>query len=174
MLNFFNHLLPYNENLEKRELNAITMIVLHCTELPSLKDARTYGEKILYESQTGNSGHFYIDRDGKIYRYVSDNRIAHHVIGHNHESLGIELINNGRYPNWFHSAHQTPTEEYPAAQIDALIKLIHFLKSKYPSISKITPHSVLDTQKIKASDNPNILINRKIDPGPLFPWKMLQ
>jgi len=167
-----DRLLSYNDNLEKRDTASIESIVLHCTELPTLEMAGEYGERIVYEgSRTGNSGHYYIDRDGTVYRYVRDNRVAHHVAGHNHHSIGIEIVNNGRYPHWFHSTHQAPTEEYTETQINSLRKLLRYLKKQYPHISRLSRHSDLDTRKIKAEDNPAVLIHRKIDPGPLFPWK---
>ena len=165
-------LLPYNDNLEKRNVRDIDMIVLHCTELPTLKEARQIGEKIRYKkSKTGNSGHYYIDRKGQIYRYAADDRIAHHVIGYNQRSIGIEIVNTGRYPNWLLSTNQIPTEEYTREQIESVIELCLYLKKRYPGISKLKRHSDLDLEKIEAEDNPDILIRRKIDPGPLFPWK---
>lgn len=167
-----DRLLPYNDNLEERDTASIETIVLHCTELPTLEMAREYGERIVYEgSRTGNSGHYYIDRDGTVYRYVRDNRVAHHVAGFNHDSIGIEIVNNGRYPHWFRSTNQTPTEKYTGAQLKALKELLRYLKKQYPHISRLARHSELDTRKIKAEDNPAVLIDRKIDPGPLFPWK---
>jgi N-acetylmuramoyl-L-alanine amidase len=165
-------LLPYNDNLEKRDVQDIDMIVLHCTELPTLELARQYGERIRHkESKTGHSGHYYINRNGHIYRYVEDDRIAHHVRGYNQRSIGIEIVNTGRYPHWFLSTYQMPTEEYPQEQIKSVIALIGYLKKKYPKISELKRHSDLDLEKIASEDNPGILIRRKIDPGPLFPWE---
>ena len=72
-------------------------MVIHCTELPDLGMARGFGEKVMHKnSHTGNSGHFYIDRDGSIEEWVPVNRVAHHVRGFNSKSIGIELVNNGR------------------------------------------------------------------------------
>jgi N-acetylmuramoyl-L-alanine amidase len=165
-------LLPYNENLELRNTNSLELIVIHCTELPTLALAREFGEKVLYrDSRTGNSGHYYIDRDGKILQYVEDNRKARHVIGHNGDSIGIEIVNSGRYPNWFHAANQIPVELYLPEQIDSVKKLLRHLKQTYPHISRIARHSDLDVQEILAEDDPAIQIRRKIDPGPLFPWE---
>ncbi len=167
-------LLSYHQRLEPRDTADIDTIVIHCTELPTLEKAREFGEKVHYEgTQTGNSGHYYIDRDGAVYRYVPDNRTAHHAKQYNARSIGIELVNNGRYPHWFHSRHQQPTEPYPEEQIQALKELLQFLKKTYPQVTQLTRHSDLDQEKIKAHDNPEILINRKIDPGPLFPWENL-
>jgi N-acetylmuramoyl-L-alanine amidase len=170
-MNIIENLLPYCDRLEQRNPGSIDLVVLHCTELPTLQMAREYGEKIVHpDSQTGNSGHYYVDRDGQIYRYVPDNRIAHHVIGHNRDSIGIEIVNTGRYPHWFHSKHQTPTEEYPYHQVEAVKELLRDLKHRLPNLTRLARHSDLDTQHIPAEDDPTVSIRRKIDPGPLFPW----
>jgi N-acetylmuramoyl-L-alanine amidase len=150
------------------------MIVLHCTELPSLDIAREYGEKVLYDDGTGNSGHYYIDRDGKIDQYVPDDRVARHVVGFNKNSIGIEIVNLGRYPNWYQSQHQTFTEPYTDAQIQSVKDLLRHLKEKYPAIAAIKRHSDLDTRLVPSEDNPEIQIHRKIDPGPMFPWDEIQ
>lgn len=147
------------------------MIVIHCTELPDLKTAREYGKKVLYQSGTGNSGHFYIDRDGQIEQWVSLERVAHHVQGHNQNSIGIELVNKGRYPHWYHSDHQEPTEHYSDSQVKALIKLINYLSNQFPHLKHIVGHDDLDTRQVPADNNANLSISRKIDPGPLFPWQ---
>ena len=94
------HPLPYVDALAARELAEIDTVVIHCTELPDLATARDYGERILYPaSGTGNSGHYYIDRDGGIDEYVPPERIAHHTRGWNPRSIGIELVNIGRFPD---------------------------------------------------------------------------
>ena len=122
-------------------------------------------------SHTGNSGHFYIDRDGSIEEWVPVNRVAHHVRGFNSKSIGIELVNNGSYPDWFHSTQQQMTEHYPQAQIEALILLLNDLGQAMPGLKLIAGHEVLDTEMIAADDNPDIMINRKLDPGVHFPWQ---
>ena len=58
--------LPYHDRLPLRDPSSLAMVVIHCTELPDLATAREYGERVLYDSGAGNSGHFYIDRDGVI------------------------------------------------------------------------------------------------------------
>lgn len=157
--------------LETREVNEIDLLVLHCTELPGLGDARRYGENVIYpDSGTGNSGHFYIDRDGRVEQWVSTTRIAHHVRSYNERSIGIELVNSGRYPDWYHTGHQRMGEPYTTAQIDALNSLIGHLERTCPALKFITGHEELDRQEIPSSDEPGVLIRRKMDPGPLFPW----
>lgn len=162
--------LPYATRLTQRTLDTINLVVIHCTELPDLAEARAFGEHIRYDSGTGNSGHFYIDRDGRIERWVPEDRIAHHVRGHNAHSLGIELVNRGRWPDWYDSRRQQPTEAYPDVQIQALIALLVRLRSQLTALSAIAGHDALDTDTVPASDDPDICVQRKIDPGPLFPW----
>jgi len=165
------HHLPYVPRLEKRPLAAIDLVVIHCTELPDLAAARDYGEKVLYpDSGTGNSGHWYIDRDGRIVEYVPPGRMAHHVRGHNRHSIGIELVNRGRWPHWLDSRHQDMDEPYPPEQIASLRELLAFLHSTLPALRRIAGHEELDTEEVPASDNPGVSVRRKRDPGPLFPW----
>jgi len=164
--------LPYVSRLAARPLDAIDLVVIHCTELPDLATARQYGEQVLYpDSGTGNSGHWYIDRDGCIVEYVPPARVAHHVRGYNPRAVGIELVNRGRWPNWLDSRHQEPDEPYPPAQIAALRALLQHLTTTLPGLCRIAGHEDLDTGHVPASDNPGVSVPRKRDPGPLFPWE---
>ena len=162
--------LPYVARLPERPADAVTLAVIHCTELPDLAMARAYGEKVLYDSGAGNSGHYYIDRDGAVYRYVHGTRVANHVRGWNAPSIGIELVNRGRYPDWFDSRHQTMTEPYASVQIASLRSLLAQLRRDFPSLREIAGHEDLDVARVAASDDPTLTVPRKRDPGPLFPW----
>lgn len=167
--------LPYELRLASRPLAQVDLVVIHCTELPDLAMAREYGERVLYpESGTGNSGHYYIDRDGSVRLYVRPGRIAHHVRGYNPRALGIELVNTGRYPHWRDSRHQAMDEAYPEAQIVALIGLLQQLRTQLPALRYIAGHEDLDTALETALDDPAVLVRRKRDPGPLFPWSRVQ
>ncbi len=166
--------LPYAQRLESRSTDEIDLVVIHCTELPDLAMARVWGEKELYpETRTGNSGHFYIDRAGRIEQWVPLEAVAHHVRGFNPKSIGIELINIGRYPDWFRSGHQQMEEPYPEPQVEALVILINHLQKRVDGLKKIAGHEDLDTAMIPSEDDPNTLIRRKLDPGPLFPWAVV-
>jgi len=168
------HPLSYTRRLEQRCTKQIRLVVIHCTELPDLAMARTWGEKVVYpDSRTGNSGHFYIDRDGSIEKWVPIDRVAHHVRGYNPLSIGIELVNNGRYPDWFKSSHQRMSEPYPHQQIEALVTLLNHLAAELPGLDSITGHEDLDTDLLPSEDDSDILIRRKLDPGPLFPWPVI-
>jgi N-acetylmuramoyl-L-alanine amidase len=169
-VNVIDQPLPYVSLLPERPASAVDMVVIHCTELPDLATAREYGERVLYESGAGASGHYYIDRDGSIYRYVPGTRVAHHVRGHNPNSIGIELVNLGRYPDWWHAGRQTMTEPYPQAQLDALRALLAQLRQDYPQLRLIAGHEDLDLARLPATDDPSVEVPRKLDPGPMFPW----
>ena len=119
--------LPYTSQLAERDFAGVDLVVIHCTELPDLATARSYGERELYDDGTGNSGHYYIDRSGATYNFVPDHRIAHHTRGFNPRSIGIELINIGRFPDWFDSRHQAMDEPYTATQIASLKGLLDAL-----------------------------------------------
>lgn len=163
--------LPYADRLDSRPLDQITGVVIHCTETPDLATAREFGERIVHTgSQTGNSGHFYIDLDGRIEQYVPLEQVAHHVAGMNSGTIGIELVNTGRWPDWLHSESQLPDTPYPDVQIQALLELLEQLEQQLPSLEWIAGHQDLDTRRVPASDNPEILVPRKVDPGPMFPW----
>jgi len=135
--------LSYAQRLENRCTDCIKLVVIHCTELPDLESARVWGEKQVYpQSQTGNCGHFYIDRDGRTEQWIPLNRVAHHVRGMNQLSIGIELVNIGRYPHWF----------------------------QLPGLEGLAGHEDLDTGLQPSENDPAIMIRRKLDPGPCFPW----
>jgi N-acetylmuramoyl-L-alanine amidase len=166
--------LPYVARLEKRAPSAIDLVVIHCTELPDMQMAREFGARIRYEkSQTGNSGHYYIDSDGTIYRYVPDERVANHTFGYNPRSIGIELSNLGRYPHWGDSRHQNWTVPYTKAQIDAMLALLRQLRDVLPNLKYIAGHEELDRRLEPASDDPHVMLRRRQDPGPLFPWNKI-
>jgi N-acetylmuramoyl-L-alanine amidase len=172
-LPIIEQLLPYEQQLESRSNKQIDLVVIHCTELPDIAMARQYGEIAHYPNGTGNSGHFYIDRDGSIFRYVKPDRIANHTRGYNPRSIGIEIVNTGRYPEWFNSNNQSMNEAYSQAQVDAVIALLIQLKIQLPQLALISGHEDLDTAQLPASDNPNLMVFRKRDPGPQFPWKQV-
>jgi|SRR5436190_4867002 len=166
--------LPYAERLARRVRAEVDLVVVHCTELPDLATARTYGERELYpDLGTGASGHYYIDRDGALHRFVDPARSANHTRGYNPRSIGIELVNLGRYPEWYDSAKQQMTEPYPPAQIDALLALIESLRAEFPALRFIAGHEDLDRALVPASDDAALQVRRKLDPGPMFPWSIL-
>lgn len=162
--------LGYIGRLQSRAPGEVDLVVIHCTELPGITEAREYAERIVHASGTGNSGHYYVDRDGRVLRYVPEDRVAHHVRDHNAHSIGIELVNRGRYPDWYDSRQQTMAEPYPVTQIDALLALLAHLRASLPNLHRIAGHEDLDRALVAASDDATRQVRRKLDPGPMFPW----
>jgi len=163
--------LSYAGKLGSRSTSDVSLVVIHCTELPDLAMAREYAETIKYPATgTGNAGHYYIDRDGRVEEWVPLNRIANHVRDQNIRTVGIELVNRGRYPDWFNSNNQVMAERYRLEQVDALVDLLLLLTQKLPALRWITGHERLDIERIPSTDNPDVYVYRKRDPGPLFPW----
>ena len=163
--------LPYEEHLEQRPAGQIDLVVIHCTELPDMAMARDYGERVLYDSGAGNSGHYYIDRDGSVHLFVRPTRIAHHTRGYNPRSIGIELCNRGRFPDWLDSRRQEMAEAYPPEQLQSLLDLLAWLRLELPGLRYLAGHEDLDTAQVAASDDTALRVFRKRDPGPLFPWQ---
>lgn len=165
-----NHL-PYVPRLEKRPLDRVELVVVHCTELPDIATAREYGERIHHaSSQTGNSGHYYVERNGQVHEWVPPDRVAHHVRGFNEDSIGIELDHPGRYPEWFDSRRQDLRTPYTQVQLENLVRLVNSLRKAIPSIRRTSGHDRLDTARVPSSDKPGVTVRRKVDLGPLFPW----
>lgn len=159
-------LVSWNSELRKRDLGEIDMVVLHCTEEPDLAAARRLAD----ETTEGIAGHIYIDRDGKIEQWVDSDRICSHTYGYNERSIGIEIVNLGRYPDHFRSDNQQMTEPFTEGQENSLRKLLVRLVEELPNLNTMARHSDLDKRLRPASDNPSIQVRRRLDPGPMFPW----
>ncbi|WP_394559962.1 N-acetylmuramoyl-L-alanine amidase [Aquipseudomonas alcaligenes] len=112
------------------------------------------------------SAHYLID-DGsaKVYRLVAEDRRAWHAGDSqwqgrtwlNASTIGIELVNQG----YFQGPAGRYWQPYGEAQIEALIVLLKDLVKRHQlPIDSIIGHSDIAPQ-------------RKVDPGPLFPWKRL-
>ncbi len=156
--------------LARRSLSGVWTCVLHCTELPDLAEARRYAEKVCYSSGTGNCAHFYIDRDGSLHQFVPLDRTAHHVARWNRRSVGIELVNLGRFPLWFHPDHQEMTEPYTEAQYVSLLALLGELERRLGPL-KIVGHAALDRRVLVSHGQ---LVRRRLDPGPQFDWERVR
>ncbi|WP_242927862.1 N-acetylmuramoyl-L-alanine amidase [Pontibacter vulgaris] len=102
------------------------------------------------------SAHYVIGRDGKVYQMLNDYLRAWHggiskwgnATDLNSSSIGIELDNNG-------------SEPFSEAQMTSLIGVLGTLKTKY---------NIPTANFIGHSD---IAPVRKVDPSPVFPWKLL-
>lgn len=106
---------------------AIDMIVIHDTETPGVRDARTIWRHFASE-RSRVSAHYIIGKDGEIVQCVPDELRAWHTgesyyRGEDHlndRSLGIELVNG-----------QTGSDPFTNAQYRSLIRLVSYLVNAY-------------------------------------------
>ncbi len=138
----------------------------------------TMGQTINSFYDAGVSAHFTVDKDGTIYKHIDEENIAFHAgpsfwrgkYGINWYSIGIEQINTGwdvNNPKWKEkrSAPQQADgknwETWPPEQIRSIAGLLQELAEKYD----IKPWNIIGHSDCSCG--------RKVDPGPLFPWKKL-
>lgn len=137
----------------------VQYIILHYT-------STDLAHSLLLLSQGEVSSHYLIgESPPTIYRLVDEDRRAWHAGDSqwqgrtwlNGTSIGIELVNQG-----FTEAPQgRDWQPFAPAQIDALILLLKDIVQRHQlPLGSILAHSDIAPQ-------------RKVDPGPLFPWKRL-
>ncbi len=142
---------------DTRNVQSVDTIVLHSLYNPNVQDGLTIqaAQAVLEESEV--SSHYIIDRDGKIYRLVPENRLAWHAGDSqmpapdsrkkvNDFSIGVELI-------------ATQTSGITQAQYVAVVKLSLDIANRLP-ISAIVGHG-------------DIAPGRKTDPWN-FDWKKFE
>jgi len=112
------------------------------------------------------SSHYLVDIDPPtVYRLVDENRRAYHAgvsawqgqTQLNAASIGIEIVN----PGYRDGPEGRVWIDYPQPQIDAVIALVKDIVRRH----EIRPDRILG--------HSDIAPQRKIDPGPRFPWKQL-
>ena len=149
-----NKSLNFSKN--PRSLRNIRYLIIHYSGMQSGRVSM----KKLKSPKSKVSCHYFIERNGDIYRMVNDNRIAWHagkskwmnINNLNKYSIGIEISNPG---------HKHGYQNFSIRQIKSLVKLSKYLIKKY---------------KIKSSNilgHSDIAFERKKDPGEKFPWKNL-
>nr|WP_321266935.1 glycoside hydrolase family 3 N-terminal domain-containing protein [uncultured Sulfurimonas sp.] len=145
------------------------IIVLHWTAVMDFEDCFTRLKGDTLYSDRGDiadagalnvSAHFLVARDGTITQLMRDDFMARHVIGLNYSSIGIENV----------GGEGNVKDDLTDAQVDANIKLVKYLKAKYPNIEYlIGHHEYMDMEK-----NPLWLEKdaeyrtKKADPGDRF------
>jgi len=115
------------------------VIVLHWTAEMSfnksfnrLKPQRLLSDRkdIAKASALNVSAHFLVARDGTIYRLMPETYMARHVIGLNYSSIGVENV----------GGKSNKVDDLTKAQRVANVKLVKYLKKKYPSIEYLIGH----------------------------------
>ena len=175
--------IPFSPALysSSREDAPIDMLVLHYTDGPSLEDCVA----IFQDPERRVSCHYIVGLDGAVLQMVRDEDCAWHCgvstwrgrEGCNRWSLGIEIVNWGRlkkendsfycWPGDFSTPYVGPPPvfaegdwwaPYPLGQVDQVAALSRLLIERYRiPLDHIVRHS-------------DIAPDRKIDPGPAFPW----
>jgi len=141
---------------ERRAGNALDMIVLHYTGMPTAEAALTW----LTVPQSEVSCHYFVFEDGRIAQLVPEASRAWHAgasfwkgeTDSNSRSIGIEIANPG---------HDGGLPDFPAVQIEAVVRLCRDIASR---------HGIAAEMVLAHSD---IAPVRKVDPGERFPWAVL-
>ena len=153
-------LLKVNKSLnfskKPRSLRTIRYLIIHYSGMQSGRVSMNR----LKNPKSKVSCHYFIERNGIIFRMVEDNKIAWHagkskwkdLKNLNEHSIGIEIQNKGHLINY---------QNFTNKQISSLIKLIKILMKKY----KIKKKNILGHSDIAPL--------RKLDPGEKFPWNFL-
>ena len=131
---------------------SVSFVVIHYTASGSAERAL----RTLTNPSSQVSAHYLIERNGDIVQLVDERLRAWHAgtsrwgttVDVNSASLGIELDNDGHEP-------------YAPAQIDALLRLLADIRKR---------HHVPAANVLGHAD---VAPRRKVDPGPLFPWRTL-
>ena len=134
--------LPTNGSFSRR--NSTDEIILHHAEAKSAS-VEEVNRWHLERGWTGIGYHFYIRKDGRIYRGRPEWATGAHAQGHNSRAVGICC--EGSYM----------TETMPKAQFDALAALVREEMAKYPG-AKVLRHKD---------------VNSTDCPGVNYPWKAL-
>jgi len=143
------------------------MIVVHWTAIPTLeKTLKAFDPVMLpnWRPEIAGAGalnvaaQFVVDQDGTIYRLLPETYMARHVIGLNYCAIGIENVGG--------------LEDKPLtkAQLKADIKLIKYLKKKYPDIEYVIGHleyTNFENTPLWKEKDPNYR-TQKTDPGVEF------
>ena len=145
-----------NFSNKSRSLRDIRFLIIHYTGMQSARVSMNRLKNI----KSKVSCHYFIERNGIVYRMVNDNKIAWHAgrskwkdfNNLNKNSIGIEIQNKG---------HTIKYQNFTKNQISSLIMLLKTLMKKY----KIKKENVLGHSDIAPL--------RKIDPGEKFPWNFL-
>ena len=141
-MQIINTNLPTNGSFERR--NKTDEIILHHAEA-SHASVEEVNRWHLERGWTGIGYHFYIRKDGRIYRGRPEWATGAHAQGHNSRAVGICC--EGSYM----------TETMPKAQFDALAALVREEMAKYPG-AKVLRHKD---------------VNSTDCPGVNYPWKAL-
>lgn len=144
------------------------IVVLHWTAIATLEDS--YGA-FVPESLPSSRGdltaagdlnvsvQFLVDRDGTVYRLMPETWMGRHAIGLNHAAIGVENVGG-----------EGSEDNLTDAQIQSNVRLVGYLKEKYPSIEYLIGHheyTLFEGHPLWMERDPAYRTG-KVDPGERF------
>lgn len=148
------------------ESEGVNSIVFHYT-------AQNYKKSVRSLTTGGNSSHWLVpEKGGAIYKIVSEDRRARHAGSSlwknrknlNVVSVGVEIVNLGfkcKDHRKYCPKNALDWIVYPETQQKLIIALAKDIQKRY------------DIDPLCVIGHSDIATDRKLDPGPLFPWKRL-
>lgn len=185
-LRMVDRLMPNTVSRERKATAPIDMVMLHfCSDVVENPD-NPFNVDRIYEIFTSVtvSAHYLIGRDGTVYRFVPENRVAYHagkgVIPWQPErtnrlndySIGIEMLNVGSAEDMKIFMSPAKYQAYAAAHPDwigftdaqyaALRTLLEHIRSRHPDIKLDRRHIIGHSEYAGKA--------RRTDPGTTFDW----
>lgn len=140
----------------KSQNSRVEYVVLHYTSASNETSLKILSERNV-------SSHYLVTKEARphVYQLVDENRRAWHAgvsawfdrSDMNSGSIGIEIVNQGREGEQW--------DPYDPVQMQVVAALLQDIIRRH----QIKPHNIVG--------HSDIAPQRKIDPGPLFPWKQL-
>ena len=154
--------------LASAELKSPQIIVIHATELPTLKSSfAAFDSDVLSSDRKELQGHgqlnvgvhFVVDTNGDIYSLLPLDVVGRHAIGLNHVSIGIENVGFA--------------EKLTAAQLEADVALVRDLAAREPALRYLIGHyeyavKSLPHHRLFRELDPRYRPTVKTDPGRKF------
>lgn len=126
-MNFIEKTFVFTEPLKLRDFNKLMFIILH--HRAGDGDVESIHEMHKKRKWAGIGYHFYIRKNGDVFRGRPEKFIGAHCSGNNSTSIGICLEGN--------FTKEEPTPE----QLESLSELVRELKNKYPQIKRVLNHN---------------------------------
>tara|TARA_Y100000310_G_C20429867_1_gene690937 strand:+ start:235 stop:765 length:531 start_codon:yes stop_codon:yes gene_type:complete len=129
----------------KRNLSEIDTIVVHQTDS---KDSGKFGVYDIARYHVNNNGwagigyHYYIIKDGKIFKTQEPSTISYHASNWNTRSIGVVITGDHRY-----NSSKTNEEIIGNTQYKALVWTLAKLQTQLPNKANILSHGELSTSK---------------------------
>jgi len=156
---------------DERKGNIIDTVVLHYISAVEVVPSTPFCEEAILKifCDYSVSSHYLINRRGKIFQLVPEDKRAWHAggsimpepdrrIGVNEFSIGIEIV-------------ATPSSGFTKLQYESLGKLCSLIEKRYCKEFTYTGHEHIAGQRaVKLGLRKDV----KIDPGPLFDWELFK